>query len=77
MKISIEYLRRESVNPGRSVYWISEKGESVYDWVLNYLKRNKIEHEIDSQISIKFKSQRQRNVFLLKGNRIFPYFEFL
>lgn len=77
MKISIEYLKRESVNSQRSVYWMSEKGESVYDWVLNYLKRNKIKHEIDSQISIKFKSQRQMNVFLLKGNRIFPYFEFL
>lgn len=77
MKISIDYLKRESVDPYRSVDWLSEKGESVYDWVINYLKRNKIKYDIDEQISIKFKSQRQMDCFLLRGNRTFPYFEFL
>ncbi len=77
MKISIEYLNRESANSSRSAYWQSAKGESVYEWVINYLKRNKIKFEEGEYISINFKSQKQMDCFLWRGNEIFPYFEFL
>ena len=78
LTISLDYLKRESVNPERSVDWVDMKtGDSVYDWTIHYLKRNKIPHILsDDQLIIEFKSYHQQRCFVYAGNRIFPYFEF-
>lgn len=79
MKLNItkSYLERESVNPERSTYWITSKGESVHDWFLNYCKRNKIQiEETTGEYVVTFKSKNQFNWFLIKASR-FPYFEWL
>jgi hypothetical protein len=85
--ISLEYLKRESVDTGRSSSWIDmNTGDSVYDWTIKYLKRNKIpyyfgfdkfsENQIIIQIIMEFKSFNQLKWFVNNGNRVFPYFEF-
>jgi hypothetical protein len=81
--ISLEYLQRESVNPERSSSWIDmETGDSVYEWTINYLKRNKIPYDFgfdkftENQIIMEFKSFNQLKCFVNNGNRTFPYFEF-
>jgi len=56
--------------------------ENVLHWVLNYCKRNKISQNEESNfhgeyIRIKFKSERQLNCFVQRGNNKYPYFEFL
>ncbi len=63
--------------------------ENVLDWVMSYCKRNKIkitekeldfsgwERDIETYISLSFKSDNQANYFLRKGNNKFPYFEFI
>lgn len=74
--ISIKYL--ESGN------WVSlNTGENVYEWVQNYLKRNRIPNEIKyidnckgNYLHIYFKSENQQRVFVQRGNSVFPYFEF-
>lgn len=89
IQISEEYLARESINPERSIDWISSKGESVKQWVINYCKRNKIQlrvfpvasgkwyGETSNQVELWFKSEHQANCFVRQGNRVFPYFEFI
>lgn len=70
--ISVDYLNR--VN--------------AFNFVVDYLRRNKIKHEIrtviykiseemDQRINVEFKSVRQRNTFLRKGHDKFPYVEFI
>lgn len=77
LEINKEYLEKESANPERSVYWITSKGESVKQWILNYCRRNKIEIKENSEsFFLYFKSARQGNMFLYKGMELFPYYEF-
>lgn len=67
MKISIEYLNNEKA-----------RGYDVEAWMIAYCKRNKIplsKNDIDYHLT--FRSQKQMDWFLIKGNRCFPYFEFL
>lgn len=63
--------------------------ENVLEWVMSYCKRNKIKitekeldfsgwgRDIETYISLSFKSDRQANYFLRNGNNKFPHFEFI
>ena len=65
--------------------------EEVYEWVLNYCRRNKIKmHKIyykdsdryteildDDRLQLTFKSVNQMTCFQRRGNQNYPYFEFL
>ena len=85
LQISRNYLYRCSIAPSRC--WLSDKSETVSEWVLNYARRNKIQlkfvnkiHQngsVAEQIELEIKSQAQLKAFLRIGNRNFPYFEFI
>jgi hypothetical protein len=86
IKITDSYLARESVNPERSIDWISNKGESVKQWVINYCRRNNIDIRVkhiktsgvdDMELVLDFKSENQADCFIRNGNYNFPYFEFI
>lgn len=78
LQISCNYMSRE----------LREKGRDVSGWIASYCSRNKIQSEItqvpvgrfygetESYLLVKFKSERQLNSFVWRGNQEFPYFEF-
>lgn len=72
LRISLEYMRRESVR------W----GVDVEQWVLRYLGRNGIpswceETRGEERLRIEFQSNWRQKFFVLKANAAFPYFEFI
>lgn len=88
LQITLSYL--QTCSTGRyqnSIDWLSNKNESVIEWVENYSKRNKIKSKIvdyvyrdgstEEQIELEFKSNPQYQAFLRIGNKNFPYFEFI
>lgn len=87
IQISEEYLIRESRNADRSIDWLSNKGETIHQWILNYIKRNKIQNNVvwykyrdgseEPQLQLEFKSRQQFQAFLRVGNQNFSYFEFI
>lgn len=81
LDLSLDYLERESVNAERSIDWMTSKGESILEWIRNYCNRNKISYEIlvhqgEDRFVIFFHSELQRQIFIIKGQIRFPYFEF-
>jgi len=69
-------------------YMVRDRGAEIVEWLLAYLKRNKIHHEyvfkmVDDKgteeryMRIHFRSEWQRGIFVYKGNQNFPYFEFV
>lgn len=74
LEISERYMKNEP-------YVRLSTGENVYEWVKNYLKRNKIDSLEKSfygenYLVIYFNTEHQKNCFVRIGNSIFPYFEF-
>ena len=61
--------------------------EGVYEWVLNYCRRNKIGRKFvyttyadpirHDRLQLTFKSVNQMTWFQRRGNQNYPYFEFL
>ena len=85
LQISRNYLFRCSISP--SIDWLSNKSETVEEWVINYAKINKIPFKFtdyiysngssEEQIKLEFKSAGKYYAFLRIGNKNFPYFEFI
>lgn len=74
--ISTTYLNRENA-----------RGNNVEKWIRSYCGRNAIpvvrvvtshfEKDDSERLEIQFKSNHQLAAFVFRGNRAFPYFEFL
>lgn len=75
LRLRRAYMRSESV----------KTGENIEEWVVSYLKRNRIRYSVGDPLSeesyeeflvIDFPSRWREKFFVLMGNRHFPYFEF-
>ena len=79
LEISAEYVNRVSENKYRSIDWVTDKNESVKEWIEKYCSRNGIALSNDmftGDYVLTFRTKRQLDYFVRIGNKHFPYFEF-
>lgn len=78
MKIDISnrYIDEVTFNAERSIDWMTYKGESLKQWLINYCKRNKIPYEKgEERTYLTFTSAAKFYAFLRFGRENFPYFK--